>query len=144
MKFQRRSRLDIDVNMTPLIDVVFLLLIFFMVSTTFSKSSHLGINLPKAVLDEKKTTSKEQLQLVIDVNGTFKIDGKALENNHPESLKQALRDWVQKQEGAMENLSMTISADADTAHQYVVTAMDVAGQLGISKLSISTLPEESL
>lgn len=142
MKFQRRSRHDIDVNMTPLIDVVFLLLIFFMVSTTFTKSSHLGINLPKAVLDEKKPAAKEQLLLVIDVNGVFKIDGKALGNSHPESLKQALRDWLQQHDDAIENLSMTISADAGTAHQYIVTAMDVAGQLGISKLSISTLQEE--
>jgi len=142
VKFQRKSRLDTDVNMTPLIDVVFLLLIFFMVSTTFTKNSHLGINLPEAELSKQTPAPNRHLQLVIDVNGTFKIAAKALHNSSAASLKQALNDWIIKQDVAVSTLSITISADAGTAHQYVVTAMDVAGQLGISKLSIATLVQE--
>lgn len=142
MKFRRQARQDLDVNMTPLIDVVFLLLIFFMVSTTFTKESHIGIKLPKAQQITKAEVQSNHLQLVIDVNGTFKIDGQVLAGNDTASIKAAFRRWLTQRDSTSNKAQMTISADAGTAHQFVVTAMDIAGQLGFSKLSISTIVQE--
>ena len=143
MKFKRQARQDLDVNMMPLIDVVFLLLIFFMVSTTFIKDSHIGIKLPKAQQIAREQQQKNHLQLVIDVNGQFKIDGRTLEHNDIASIKAALKGWLAKRE-ATGIAQMTISADAGTAHQFVVTDMDIAGQLGFTKLSIATIQQEPI
>ena len=139
MKFKRRVRQDIDVNMTPLIDVVFLLLIFFMVSTTFTKDSHLQLQLPKAQLSASSESVGNQLQLVIDAAGLYSIDGKVLEYSGLDNIKAAMQAWLRKHQLSAADAHLTISADAGTAHQFVVSAMDVAGQLGFYKLSIATL-----
>ncbi|NRA21229.1 MAG: biopolymer transporter ExbD [Oceanospirillaceae bacterium] len=139
MKFKRRVRQDIDVNMTPLIDVVFLLLIFFMVSTTFTKDSHLQLQLPKAQLSASSESVGNQLQLVIDAAGLYSIDGKVLEYSGLDNIKAAMQAWLSKHQLSAADAHLTISADAGTAHQFVVSAMDVAGQLGFYKLSIATL-----
>lgn len=132
MHFRRQSREEDSVNLTPLIDVVFLLLIFFMVSTTFTEETHLSIDLPEAVGDPQSDNS-ERLDIVISAEGSFSVNGQALVNNQIETLKSAL----QKLAGD-EKPPLTITADAKTPHQAVVTAMDAAGQLGFVKLSITT------
>lgn len=145
MKFARQSRQQIDVNMTPLIDVVFLLLIFFMVSTTFTKESRLGLNLPQAIVGEIKPLGDNKVDVVIDATGQISIAGQKLLTNDRASIKYALQGQIatraQANSGAVKP-SLTISADAATAHQYVITVMDIAGQLGFSQLSMTTLKKE--
>lgn len=133
MQFRRQPREQDIVNLTPLIDVVFLLLIFFMVSTTFTEQTHLTIDLPEAV-GEPATDTGERLDIVISSEGSYSLNGQALVNNQIETLKSAL----QKLSGGETNLPLTITADANTPHQAVVTAMDAAGQLGFARLSITT------
>ena len=146
MKFKRRVRQDIDVNMTPLIDVVFLLLIFFMVSTTFTKESRLGINLPEASHSEQIMADDYNLEVLIDANGIFKVANITLGNNDLSTIRAALQRQLQSMQRAAKtdiNPSLTITADAATAHQFVVSTMDIAGQLGFSKLQITTLTNET-
>ena len=146
MKFKRRVRQDIDVNMTPLIDVVFLLLIFFMVSTTFTKESRLGINLPEASPSEQIMADDYNLEVLIDANGIFKVANITLGNNDLSTIRAALQRQLQSMQRAAKtdiNPSLTITADAATAHQFVVSTMDIAGQLGFSKLQITTLTNET-
>ncbi len=140
MKFKRRPRQDTDVNMMPLIDIVFLLLIFFMVSTTFTKESRIGLNLPQAKQSAEATIEAKTIEVIIDAQGVFYIEKQRLLSNDKPSVKQALKTHLEKaftETGKVPKL--IISADAATAHQYVVTTMDLAGQLGFGKLSISTL-----
>lgn len=133
MKFKRQVDEEISVNLTPLIDVVFLLLIFFMVSTTFTKESHLEIDLPEAA-GEKSTSEQKEIELVISHKGEFSINERALVNNKEETIKKA----VMKVSGGDKKLPFIITADAKTPHEYVVRAMDVAGKLGFVHLSITT------
>jgi len=133
VKFKRQVDEDISVNLTPLIDVVFLLLIFFMVSTTFTKESHLEIELPEAA-GEKSTTETKQIEIVINHKGEFSINNRPLVNNKEDTIKKA----VVKVSGGDKKLPFIITADAKTPHEYVVKAMDVAGKLGFVHLSITT------
>lgn len=133
MQFRRQRREDDMINLTPLIDVVFLLLIFFMVSTTFTKNTHLTIDLPEAVGNPATETSN-RLDVVIGADGGYQVNGQGLINNQPETLKTVL---LQLSEGDTQT-PLTITADARTPHQAVVTAMDVAGQAGFARLSITT------
>lgn len=133
MKFARRARSDIELNVTPLIDVVFLLLIFFMVSTTFTKRTHLNIDLPTAA-DASSQKEKSHLEITISRQGDYAINGVSLVNRKLATLKNAL-EKVSKGDHAR---PLIITADADSTHQSVVTAMDAAGQLGFTQLSITT------
>ena len=139
MKLKTRTRAEPDVNLTSLIDVVFLLLIFFMVSTSFVKQSQISIRLPGAesvAIVEQRT---EQLDIIITEQGTFLVNGRELINSRPETIRNAL----QKVSGGDTSLPLTISADANTRHQYVVTAMDVAGKLGFVKIRIATVNDSA-
>jgi len=133
MKFSGRVRREVEVNLTPLIDVVFLLLIFFMVSTTFTKETHLSIDLPEASLQSIRAKDL-QIEILITQEGGFWVNGVALINRKQRTLRSAI-DKVSKGDTA---IPMVITADSATPHQSVVTAMDVAGQLGFSRLSITT------
>lgn len=133
MKFARRTRAEVEVNLTPLIDVVFLLLIFFMVSTTFTKETHLSIDLPEASGDPARI-APEQIEVSISQKGDIAVNGTALVNNRLETLKSAL----EKVSEGDSTVPLIITADAATPHQSVVNAMDAAGQLGFIQLSITT------
>lgn len=139
MKFKRQSQDEASVNLTPLIDVVFLLLIFFMVSTTFTRESHLQIDLPEAS-GQPAETQAAQVDVVIDAGGDVSVNGRPLVNNDEETLRRAVSDVS---EGSSD-LPFIITADAKTPHEFVVRAMDVAGKLGFVKLSITTkrVPED--
>jgi len=132
LKPERRE--EIDLNLTPLIDVVFLLLIFFMVSTTFEQTSRLKIELPEATT---KAVKQEDNKIVIgiDVKGRFYINDRQLVNTQLKTLKIALL----KTAGEKKDIPVVLRADAKTPHQSVVTAMDAAAQVGLTRLSISTL-----
>lgn len=133
MKFQRQRTTELDVNLTPLIDVVFLLLIFFMVSTTFTKEAHLKINLPKAT-GETAAEAALVIDISISADGSYSINDQRLVNGQIDTIKRAMLKAARNKEG----LPVIITADAQAPHQAVVSAMDAAGQLGFVQLSITT------
>ena len=133
MKFQRQKLEDVNVNLTPLIDVVFLLLIFFMVSTTFTKETHLSIDLPEAT-GEASADVEDQIEILISEQGEYTINARQLVDESIDTLKQAIRQIS----GGDTSLPMVITADAQTPHESVVRAMDAAGQMGFIHLSITT------
>ena len=133
MNLQPGDQDDPEVNLTPLIDVVFLLLIFFMVSTSFNRESEISIDLPEASAQEK-TNDEKPVDVTIDVNGNYFVNQKQVINNRIETLKRALELAIHGQEKP----SLIISADGRTPHQAVITAMDAARQLGINRLSLAT------
>lgn len=135
MNLNVRERDEPEVNLTSLIDVVFLLLIFFMVSTSFVKQSQISIRLPQADNTVIVKDAVEAIDLMITEQGTYLVNGRELINNKAETIRNAL----QKVSGGDTSLHLTISADANTRHQYVVTAMDVAGKLGFVQISIATV-----
>ena len=135
MKLNVRDRDEPEVNLTSLIDVVFLLLIFFMVSTSFVKQSQLSIRLPQADNTNIVEEVPEFIDLMITEQGTYLVNGRELINNKPETIRNAL----QKISGGDTSLPITISADANARHQYVITAMDVAGKLGFVQINIATV-----
>jgi len=138
VKFRKKQPEEVNVNLTPLIDVVFLLLIFFMVSTTFTKETHLQIDLPEAE-GEVVDAQVRNVEVVVNVEGDYSVNGNGLINNQPETLRRAIIDLA----GDNRKLPFIISADADTPHKAVVTVMDVAGRLGFASLSITTQKPQS-
>jgi len=133
VNFKKQNREAVDVNLTPLIDIVFLLLIFFMVSTTFTKENHLSIDLPEANADASATPA-EAIEIVISATGEYSVNNQALVNNQLDTLKRAMQKSLQGQQTA----PVIITADTNTPHGAVVRAMDAAGQLGLINLSITT------
>lgn len=137
MRLNLRPRTQPEVNLTSLIDVVLLLLIFFMVSTSFVKQSQITINLPEAESAGIVEDTPEQIDIMISAAGTYMVNGRELINSRPETIRNAL----QKVSNGDNSLPLTISADASARHQDVVTAMDVAGRLGFVRISIATVNE---
>jgi len=90
MQFRRQSQLEEGINLTPLIDVVFLLLIFFMVSTTFTKETHLTIDLPEASVGAE-VVEQAAIDIVINSNGDYSVNGQALVNKQADTLSRALQ-----------------------------------------------------
>ena len=135
MKLSMRPRIQPEVNLTSLIDVVLLLLIFFMVSTSFVKQSQIAISLPEAENTDIVAEVQEQIDIMITETGTYLINGRELINSRPGTIRNAL----QKVTGGDNTLPLTISADANAKHQDVVTAMDIAGRLGFVNISIATV-----
>ncbi len=133
MKFKRQPREELELNLTPLIDVVFLLLIFFMVSTTFQKESEISLQLPRSS-DAPVTNETEKVEIVINAAGQFYVNDQELVQSDIQSLQKALQTLT----GGNKEVPLTIRADAQTPHQAVVTAMDAAGQLGMLRMSIAT------
>lgn len=133
MKFHRHNREEVGINLTPLIDVVFLLLIFFMVSTTFTRETQLSIDLPEAQGQPREADDRE-IEILIDEAGTLRVNGQGLVDNRMRTLQAA----IYKISAGDTTMPMTITADAQSAHEHVVRAMDAAGQMGFVHLSITT------
>ena len=139
MKFRRQKLEEVSINLTPLIDVVFLLLIFFMVSTTFTRETQLSIDLPEAT-GEAREARQDEIEILIDETGQYRVNGRGLVDGRMKTLQAA----IYKESAGDTTLPMIISADAEAAHQDVVRAMDAAGQMGFVHLSITTRrPSES-
>lgn len=134
MKFRRSlRRADPGVDITPLIDVVFLLLIFFVVTTSFTRDTRLVIDLPEAQ-GETAELPPELIEIRVDLQGAYAVNGRALADASLDTLMRALQD----SSGGNLTTPLLISADAQTSHQAVVTAMDAAARLGFSRLNIAT------
>lgn len=134
MKLLQRSNEEPEVNLTSLIDVVLLLLVFFMVSTSFERESELRIQLPQADVTDSAAPPVEAIEIMITAQGSYLVNQVALVNSRPVTLRQAIRSVS----GEDRDLPVTIRADANARHQSVVTAMDVVGRLGFVNINIAT------
>ena len=133
MKFSSHNpEEDASINLTPLIDVVFLLLIFFMVSTTFDTTSQLKIKLPEAS-ENKQANDPHGLNIVIDAEGRFFLNSRELASQKSEALKVAIQRALDGKDRPI-----IIQSDAKSPVQSLVTAMDVVGRLGLTQVSIAT------
>ncbi|MDB4836908.1 biopolymer transporter ExbD [Marinomonas sp.] len=139
MKFRRQKIDDVQVNLTPLIDVVFLLLIFFMVSTTFNKSTELTIDLPTATTDAPRSDRELNVELVITSDGQYVINGQTLINEKVATLIQGITEIT---DGDVSR-PLIITADAKASYDMVLKAYDAAAALGITKLAHTAKQEQS-
>lgn len=136
MNFRTRRREELELNITPLIDIVFLLLIFFMVSTTFQKQSELRIQLPEA-REQSRPEPQDPLEIAISADGQYAVGGRTLPDDSRATLVEALRRVA----GEQRERPLVVRADARTPHQAVVRAMDAAAGVGLTRLSIATAQE---
>jgi len=138
MRLQHRRPEDPELNLTSLIDVVLLLVIFFMVSTTFVQEARLRVELPHA---ESGATERTVNPVVVTITeqGSYRVNEQVLVNNRRETLATALRQVA----AASGDQPVTIRADARATHQSVVTAMDVAARLGFTQVNIATVNEQA-
>ncbi|MFQ5642967.1 MAG: ExbD/TolR family protein [Thiogranum sp.] len=127
-----------ELNLTPLIDVVFILLIFFMVSTTFQKESEIKIELPEASADPVEE-KKDVLELVIDAEGRYFIEQQQVVNTELNTLKKAIGEFL----GDRTSVPVVIRADRRTPYESVVRAMDATSQMGLVQMSLATSQPEN-
>ena len=133
MNLRPRKREQPDINLAPLIDVVFLLLLFFMVSTTFNDDARLRLQLPQADGEPASSDELDSVEVVIDANGRFYVDDQQVLDTSAKTLRQALVGAV----GSRPELPLLIKADAKTPHQAVMTALDAASQLGMTRIAFA-------
>ena len=128
----RQKRSDLLVDLTPMIDVVFLMLIFFMVSTSFTANNSIKLDLPQS---KAQAANKEEKQVVISI----KADGQLYVQD--ERVKDAdLRRRILNITKGDPNMRVVIRADADAKHKRLVYALDTIRELGMGKVGIATVP----
>ncbi|MCH7895032.1 MAG: biopolymer transporter ExbD [Proteobacteria bacterium] len=137
MNLRRQLRDEPEVNLTSLIDVVLLLLVFFMVSTSFVRQAQLKVRLPEASSAVEPARMIPLLEIIITADGDYWVNDQQLINNDPKTLRMALARVAGKDRA----LPVTIRADARSTHQDVITAMDVVARLGFSQVNIATSNE---
>jgi biopolymer transport protein ExbD len=133
----RRSD-DFEINVVSLIDVLLTLLMFFVLTTTFVQHSRLKVNLPQASAEDRDM-QPPAITVMVDRDGHFYVGSDEVQGASVDALKQAIAHVA----GDDRNQTVTIRADAMTAHQNVVAAMDALGQLGFTRLSIATTPTQA-
>ena len=138
MNLRPRQREDPEINLINMIDVLLVLLIFFMVSTTFSPEGRVKVQLPQSSDTPVPRGQREPLVMTITAEGDYRVNERTLINSSPATLRAALMKEAGDDRGPI-----TIRADARTTHQAVVTAMDVAGHLGFAQLNIATVHEDT-
>ena len=135
MRFQTRKIDDVQLDMTPLVDVVFLLLIFFMLSTSLSVNPGIKIDLPKSSAEQVKK-KKTTLRVAIEAGGRIFLEGKKL------SLDQLRDKFAAVGKSSGDDALVVIEADKKVYHGLVVKVMDAAKTSGLNKLAIATRPED--
>lgn len=135
MKLQSHAREEPDINLTSLIDVVLLLLVFFMVSTSFVREAEINLRLPEANIEAQPSATADALEIAVTEAGVYLVNGRELVNNDRRTLRAAIERLI----GEDRSMPVYIRADALATHQAVVTAMDVAGQLGFVNINIATV-----
>ncbi len=138
MNLSRRNHEEPELNLISLVDVVLLLLIFFMVSTTFVDESRIELQLPQASAKPAAEQRKDPIEVAVTASGEYRVNGQTLINTSPATLSAA----VSRIAGESREIPITLRADARATHQSVVTAMDVLGRLGFRSISIATVNEE--
>jgi biopolymer transport protein ExbD len=135
MKLQSRSRDEPEINVISLVDVLLVLVLFFMVSTSFLRETEISLTLPEANAASRAATTDDALEIVITQTGSYLVNGRELVN----SERRTLRAAIERLAGTKRDQPVFIRADAAATHQAVVTAMDVAGQLGFTHLNIAAV-----
>ncbi|WP_373974613.1 biopolymer transporter ExbD [Chitinibacter sp. SCUT-21] len=134
MKFRKgRERVEPEINFIPLIDVLLVILIFLMATTTYSKFAELKINLPTADA-EKQVEQPQTIQIGISANGQYAINGEPAVFNSPDEFSVLLRRTAGNNADPM----IVINADAQSSHQSVVNVMEAARTAGYGKLTFAT------
>jgi biopolymer transport protein ExbD len=132
MKFSRRRLEEPEINLIPFIDVLLVVLIFLMLSTTYSKFTELQINLPAAEADKLRERPGEII-VAISSDGRYAIKGQPVDGRNVDALAAALNNAA----GGRSDLVVIISADAMTAHQAVVNVLDAARRVGLTRLTFA-------
>jgi len=135
MRLQSRSRDEPEINVISLVDVLLVLVLFFMVSTSFMRESEISLQLPEATTDKSIDVPRDALEITVTQSGSYLVNGRELVNNERRTLRAAIERLV----GEKRDMPVFIRADATATHQAVITAMDVAGQLGFVKINIATV-----
>jgi biopolymer transport protein ExbD len=135
MKLQSRSREEPEINVISLVDVLLVLVLFFMVSTSFLRETEISLRLPEATTDSPVAAPTNTLEITITASGSYLVNGRELVNNE----RRTLRTAIERIMGDDRDAPVFIRADAAASHQSVITAMDVAGQLGYVKINIATV-----
>ena len=133
MNFRTRHREDPEINLIPFIDVLLVVLIFVMLTTTYAKFTELKINLPVANAQSTKPRPKE-LVVVVTADGRYSIDNRPVEGRSVELLAAALTAGT----GASRDTVIVLTADASATHQSVINVMDAARRAGLSQLTFAT------
>jgi biopolymer transport protein ExbD len=140
MRLRSRDHEDPELNVISLVDVILLLLIFFMLSTKFVDDSRITLQLPQASKEPVAGQKRDPIEVSVTASGEYRVNGQTLINTSPATLSAA----VAKVAGAARDMPVTIRADARSTHQSVVTAMDVLGRLGFRAISIATVNESGV
>jgi biopolymer transport protein ExbD len=135
MKLQSRSRDEPEINVISLVDVLLVLVLFFMVSTSFLRETEISLNLPEANVESRIAPAGDALEIIVTQAGSYLVNGRELVNSERRTLRAAIERLV----GDQRDQPVFIRADASATHQAVVTAMDVAGQLGFTHLNIAAV-----
>ncbi|MDD9817816.1 MAG: biopolymer transporter ExbD [Gammaproteobacteria bacterium] len=138
MNFRSRSAESVDINLTPLIDIVFLLLIFFMVSTSFQRESEIEITLPQAG-PELLEVQPETIEIAVDADDRIYVNQVQIVNSSTRTVREALQELTLE----AEDPTLVVNADARATHQAVIRVMDAARQLGLQRITFATRFEES-
>lgn len=140
MKLQtRRPKEDPEINLISLIDVALLLVIFFMLSSTFMQEGRLKIELPQASLAPTGKQKTDPIVVSVTQGGVYRVNDRELINNSADTLRAAILEVA----GADRNKPVTVRADARSTHQSVVSAMDVLGKLGFTRINIATVEDST-
>lgn len=137
MNLRPRRREDPEINLISLIDILLVLVLFFLLSTTFSVDGRLRIRLPQASSVPLERGGSEPLVVTVTSAGAYLVNGRELVNASGDTLRAA----ILKTAGERRDLRTSIRADGRATHQAVVTAMDILGQLGFAQLNIVTIKD---
>jgi biopolymer transport protein ExbD len=133
----RKGKEDPEINLIPLIDIALLLVIFFMLSSTFMQEGRLKIELPQASLAPTGRQKSDPLVVSVTQAGSYRVNDRELVNASTDTLRAAILEVA----GADRDRPVTVRADGRATHQSVITAMDVLGKLGFVKINIATVED---
>ncbi|MDI1278016.1 biopolymer transporter ExbD [Methylobacter sp.] len=139
MKFQRKKRENVDITLISMIDVLFVLLLFFMVSTSFNQHTEVNIKLPEAEGSAAEEHPKT-VSLIIDADGIYSLVGDdGLSHQLIDQSRAGLKQELSKLAENSKDVPFIINADDKTPNKAVMTALDIAGQVGFSHITFATL-----
>ena len=138
MNLRPRRVEDPEINLVSLIDVVLMMVVFFMLSSSLVDEGRIRVHLPQARDLPSGKPPTEPLVISVTQQGGYLVNGRELINSSPDTLRAALL----KEAGSDRSMRVTLRADARTTHQSVITAMDVLGRLGFSELNIATVRQD--
>ena len=139
MKFKPRRSEEPEINVVSLIDVVLLLVVFFMLSSKFTTEGRMHIRLPQVSTSPEQRAAEEGLVVTVSASGSYLVNARELVNSSADTLRAAIIKTVGNGSRAAPG---TIRADGRASHQSVVTAMDVLGRLGFTQMNVATVNDE--